>query len=96
MTNDPIEEVLRLPISMSSKSIDFSHHQATEIWLRAIGIGHSDFRNVHEADDVVLPSLSGEEMFLLVLEQSESDDHRKREVVLLELQSSTHAEKNGY
>ena len=51
---------------------------------------------MHEADDVVLPSLSGEEMFLLVLEQSESDDHRKREVVLLELQSSTHAEKNGY
>ena len=46
VTNNPIEEVLRLPVAMNSKSVHFRHHQATKIRLRAIGIGSCDFRKI--------------------------------------------------
>jgi len=46
VTNDPIEEELRLPVSMVSKSIHFRHHKATKIWLGAIRIGHPNFRKI--------------------------------------------------
>ena len=46
VTNDPIEEVLRLPVSMISKSIHFGHHEATNVWLGVVGIGVPDFRKI--------------------------------------------------
>ena len=46
VANDPIEEELRLPISMYSMSIHFRHHKATKVWLGAIGLGCSNFCKV--------------------------------------------------
>ena len=42
MTNDPIEEELRLSISMISLLIHFRHHKAPNIWQIWVGIGFTD------------------------------------------------------
>ena len=76
VANDPIEEELRLPISMYSMSIHFRHHKATKVWLGAIGLGCSNFCKVMSMKLAAffLQSQSGVDTLLLVLERSESDD----------------------
>ena len=46
VTNDPIEEELRLPISMISRLTHFRHHEATKIRLVWIGVGLPNFREI--------------------------------------------------
>jgi hypothetical protein len=42
VANDPVEEELRLPIAMVSKSVHFRYHEATESWLGVIRTGYSN------------------------------------------------------
>jgi hypothetical protein len=38
VTNDPIEEELRLPVSVYPVPVHFCHHEATKLWLGSISL----------------------------------------------------------